>query len=393
MVHRQRLPTLATLAILGASYLAAAHDHEGCNGAGMETGQHVAHITVATNATSSATITAAPSAHTSYFEYSGYSGLIWAHIILMTFAWFFTLPIGKSSALLFGTKSKARLTGIMLSIARSRLALLVDVLFLSIHSIATLIGMVYRHSTPQLYEYNSHRPISWLVTLVVVAHCVMEAMKLATRATSSGAENTKERIPVVPITTHALERHHQAQQSNCPNEYRYSNDIGHFTASEPSRSQSVSSTNTYAQEEQQKLHGFDTDYGHESLQENQEKQGLLQVGKIERAATGLVSRLSDRTLSVIYFVLNFINRTILVLGFAAFVSGVAVFGGVFVSLRRSLARSKTDSRSSAETISSMVWHIPSKEESSSGMVFSPSDAGRGALLSTAGRGTSGPQPV
>ena len=228
----------------------------------------------------------------------------------------------------------------MLSIARSRLALVVQLSFLGIHSIALLLGTIYTYNTPQLYENNCHSKVGWIVTWVVVVQCITGVVKLAA-VLGKERKAPEEQESLLQMTTEALEQHQQHQQHQhqqhqsrlAPDPNRYSRDSGHFTASEQSRSHSVSSTATYTQEEQQKLHEFEVDHDDDHLEHPQlEKRGLLGNRRVERAATKLSASLSQRTMRVIDMLHNLIDRTIFLMGFVVFVTGAAVYGGAFVSL-------------------------------------------------------------
>ena len=222
--------------------------------------------------------------------------------------------------------------GVILSIARSRLALMVKCSFLGIHSIANLLGLVYRRNTPQLYERNSHAAIGWVITLIVVAQCIMEMIIRARKGRNEVTDSFDESGTFLPVTAQTLEQYQrQTPRTTSTDKSRFSEDSGHHPASEPSRSQSISSTDTYIQEEEQRLHEYRVDGGDEWTQDHQEKAGLLANRNNDRADTGNTSILSGKTLHIVTHLHNFINRSILVLGFAAFATGAVVYGGVFVS--------------------------------------------------------------
>lgn len=219
----------------------------------------------------------------------------------------------------------------MLSVARSRLALIVQLSFLALHGIALSLGTTYAYNTPQLYENNSHKKVGWIVTWIVATQCVLEIVKLVARVGKTDDGNQEEQMSFLPETTNALERHEQDHGKQSGESYRYSDDSGHFTASQPSRPDSVSSSGTYTQEEEQKLHQynvrkFDSDDRHP------EKHGLWSSPKIHRITSSFAAALSSKALRVIDTISNAIDRAILPIGFVAFVTGAAVYGGVFVGL-------------------------------------------------------------
>lgn len=216
----------------------------------------------------------------------------------------------------------------MLSIARSRLALPAQLSFLGLHSVGLLLGTVYRSKTPDLYENNVHNKIGWIVTWIVVAQCIIGLVKLAVRVKNPQDVNVEEQTAFLPISAEALAQHHQATYS--PDQYRYSRDSGHYTASETSRSQSTSSMRDHEHEEHQKfleyqnLHA-DSDAGYT------ENQGFFGNTRTQRVASRIAAMMSQRTMRALDVVYNAIDCVSLLLGFAAILSGAVVYGGVFVS--------------------------------------------------------------
>ena len=220
----------------------------------------------------------------------------------------------------------------MLSVARSRLALSAQLSFLGVHSIGLLLGTVYRSKTPDLYENNVHNKIGWIVTWIVVAQCIIGLVKLVVSFKKPQDVDAEEQTAFLPISTEALAQHHQATHS--PDEYRYSRDSGHYTASEASRSQSISSLQDHETEEHQKFFEYrnlhaDTDA------EYMEKHGSLGNNKVQRVASRIAAMMSQRTTRAMNVAYNAIDCVSLLLGFAAMVSGAVVYGGVFVSIGQS----------------------------------------------------------
>ena len=219
----------------------------------------------------------------------------------------------------------------MLSVARSRLALPVQLCFLCVHSIGLLLGSIYTHNTPNLYENNSHNRIGWIVTWAVVGQCVIGVIRLAANlGKPRDVHSVEERAAFLPVSTEAMAQHGQTNVMSSPDPYRYSNDSGHFTAS---RSQSISSTQDPLDEEehQQKLRDYEAAHnGGDAL--FTEKRGLLTNPKVERFAQKISALISERTMKFLKFVHNAVDRLILLPGFITFISGAAVYGGAFVSL-------------------------------------------------------------
>lgn len=254
----------------------------------------------------------------------------------------------------------------MLSIARSRLAVLVQLAFLGTHSAGLLLSAIYNGRVPDLYPNNAHHRLGWIVTWVMVVHFAIGVIKLAVDIGKPGdAGSSQERTSLFPSSLNDAESEHLYQRVQSPDPYRYSGDSGHYTASEGSQSHSVSSSGEQAHEEKQKLREHEA--AHTCMGSAfAEKSGLLNSPKLERVATRLTEVISTKTLRILDHVLNLINRTILLLGFISIVSGMAVYGGVFVSIRNLVRELCADLLSSVAWGSSAVWLIQSKEASSFG---------------------------
>lgn len=256
----------------------------------------------------------------------------------------------------------------MLSVARSRLALIVQLGFLGVHSLGVLLSVIYTGHTPDLYPNNAHHKLGWIVTWVVVAQCTVGLLRLAVNiATPRDSGTLEEQATFLPVSTERMAQTHQYQRVQSPDPYRYSQDSGHFTASESSRSHSISSSTDRAEEEERKLREYQAAQDATDMALF-EKRGLLASPKVERLATRVAAVISSRTLRVLDLVHNLIDRTILLLGFVTLVSGMAVYGGVFVSCFTSMSpHESADGRHSAALASTAVSPTPSKVAYSSGM--------------------------
>ena len=267
----------------------------------------------------------------------------------------------------------------MLSLAGSRLALAAQLAFLGVHSIAALLGTIYKYNTPQLYEKNSHGPTGWVITLIVAVQCAMELVKLAVDTDKATGNWGREDSRIQPITAEALERHHRAQSPEMMHEHdRHFADLG------GSRSQSVSSTSTYTHETPCSRFTYDAEDAAEFGV--REKHSLLGNRTVERAAIGLMTRFSGRAFRIMSHSHNLINRTIFLLGFVAFVTGAAVYGGVFVRLYASFPKPSANAVVSVDMTSLTGLPIPSKAVYSFGTAFSPWEDGWVVSLNTDGHG-------
>src|SRR5271165_1620251 len=96
--------------------------------------------------------------------------------------------------------------GVMFFIARSRLTLLVQFIFLFLNALGLLFGGVYNNSTPDLYPNNAHHRLGWLLICIICAQTCMALLHAYTRR----PEDTRyvdERAAFIPISTRAIEEH------------------------------------------------------------------------------------------------------------------------------------------------------------------------------------------
>ena len=94
MVETRTILLITALSLLEAFPRAFAHGHDDQGGEAMGMGATMA--AAVSHAMPSATVNASVSATPeSYFTYPALGGLMLGHIIIMTVAWFFMLPIGE----------------------------------------------------------------------------------------------------------------------------------------------------------------------------------------------------------------------------------------------------------------------------------------------------------
>lgn len=255
----------------------------------------------------------------------------------------------------------------MLSIARSRSAFLIQLAFLSVHSLGLLLGIIYTGKVPNLYPKNSHHRLGWIITWVVVAQCFLELVKLCISIVERRTNELEERGASLPISFKNLMQHGKRQPVGSPDPYRYSRDSGHFTASPgTTRTHSLSSNPDPTEDESRQIRDYETDS--DANDHLIEKHTSLDSSRIVRYATIVVSPLSKRMVNFLDAVDNIMSRLILLLGFIALVSGLVVYGGVFVSPMLHIAKMSLNVHSVIK-MSSTALLIRSKEVFSFGMVF------------------------
>ncbi|KAK4187834.1 hypothetical protein QBC35DRAFT_218472 [Podospora australis] len=292
------LPAVASLAVLGLlpSVLAHGDEHGDSHGGGMQM----------TEVDKPLPEDQYPP---TYFSYPEYKTAIYGHIALMVLSWVFLLP-----------------AAVMLSIARSRYTLVVQFAFSALNAGGMLLGIIYNASTPDLYPNNSHHKLGWIVTVVVGSQVVVGLLaRVAGMMKREKLGSAEERQGFIPVSTAAMAEH----ESQFPGPYgRLSNDSGQGTEprTESLRSHSLSSgppspTLRDARKE------YQVELDDDDLENNEPL--FNKAGKAHSAVARVAEKISDRFWKVLMFGYNFVDRTILILGFITLCTGVIAYGRFF----------------------------------------------------------------
>lgn len=219
--------------------------------------------------------------------------------------------------------------GVILNIARSRLAVPSQLAFLALNATATLLGTIYHGKTPDLYEHNMHNTFGWLLMWIVVSQTLMIVLRRHGLIAAHEDHRGSERGHYQAVTLEAMQQH-QANHPRQPGDYRYSHDSGHGTEPESSNSQSSSPMRN---SDEDPFHKCESPQDDDLDVEGAENRTLLRVGGSAPGGflTRVRSRLSRRTIRAIDIIINVIDRVIVVLGFIGIITGVVVYGGIFVS--------------------------------------------------------------
>ncbi|KAL4920279.1 hypothetical protein BDW62DRAFT_14691 [Aspergillus aurantiobrunneus] len=245
----------------------------------------------------------------SYFAYGKHKGWIVAHIALMVVAWCFVLP-----------------TAVMLSVARSRLALLSQFFFLVLNAVGLFVGIVYNSQTPDLYVNNAHHKIGWIATLVVAVQVVMALIFTYAGRGEKEAENAYERVQFLPVATEDVAESPTPFSAGIRHEYRWSRDSGQGTERNTASLHSRASSSCPSPSDD--YEGFEKP--EEELPEQlPESRRFMPSRILDRFLANRVPRIvSGRGLRVLSFLYNVIDRLILQFGFVAIASGAVTYGGI-----------------------------------------------------------------
>lgn len=247
----------------------------------------------------------------SYWSLSEHASLMYWHIALEVLAWVVVLPVG-----------------VMLSIARSRLALPSQFVFLIVNAFALLLGLVYNHKTPELYENNAHSKIGWIITWIASAWALMALIQVYTARTKpySLEDHAGE-----PLNVANMARYQRVQDAHSPSPSRWSNDSGQGTERN-SASLYDNSASPSVESEDRRFNMPPRRHTHDELDDvdlDAEKRGFLRDSVVDRFFSRNVARFAvGRPLKYLRFLYVVVDRTILIQGFVAIMSGTVVYGGI-----------------------------------------------------------------
>ena len=280
--------------------------------------------------------------------------------------------------------------GVMFSIARSRLAIPSQFLFLALNGCGLFFGVFYNIKTPDLYANNAHHKIGWVVTWVMTAQLAMSLLFVFRgRSKNNVTTITAERAAFLPMSIEAMAQHQSLHSPGGYKDIRWSEDSGQGTerASSSLHSRDLSPSDAVWRQEEHAEPEADND-DQEKYQEIPQRKGLRWTSVVYKSLRQTSGMFSQRWLKVLEAVYDGVDRTILVLAFIALVTGGVTYAGIFVSHNLFHAISQQLTICSAEITFSTALHILSKVAYSSGMVCSHSDAGWDVLPILAGHGTS-----
>ena len=220
----------------------------------------------------------------------------------------------------------------MFSVAKSRLALPTQFLFLILNALGVLVGIVYNSETPDLYENNVHHKIGWIATWTMIAQTAMGMILAYSGRGKSNQGSAHERASFLPS---AMEEHERSYHRAPMHEYRWSGDSGQGTERGSSSIHSpmspISGERIRDSDEFERYGKPEGDFADDEVAGNSRCCGSVVDRFFSRRLSGLIS---GRGLNIISAVYGTIDRLILFLGFIALVTGAVVYGGIFVSIWR-----------------------------------------------------------
>jgi hypothetical protein len=326
---RQRISHLSqTALLLGLLPIALASAHGDDHGASMNMGGMGEMSSHSAPAASQSAEPIPPS----YFRHAEHSGWIYGHIIVMTLTWTVILPLGKYFLEMFAELFRllTRLAATVFSVANSRFALVSQVVFFLSNTVGLILGTVYNANTPDLYENNAHHKMGWVFTWFAGAWIVLGVLNLYAGRYVKSQRSSGQQMSIANLTRYS--RLQRVEQASASPDRRWSGDSGQGTERNSDSLFGTGSPGTEPEhgafEDQIPLYNtndFDDDQG------ESEKRGFLQNTKLDRFLSKNIHHLSSSVLITSEVIYILFERLLVVLGFAALLTGIVTFGGLFVS--------------------------------------------------------------
>jgi hypothetical protein len=233
----------------------------------------------------------------------------------------------------------------MLSLAKSRYTDLVRLACIATNVIGVILGIIYKHQTPDLYPGNSHSAIGWIATSIAtsqISHLLANPIiRLINLVTGSGERKFGEyTLPPMQERSNRL----QSRQGSFDVEATH---FGRENRDAPPNS------SLYHEDESGFASGDETCY---------EESDFIQDHDPSSTSNTLFSRpLSTRTQKSMSFLYNVMDIKILIVAFVAFCTGIVTFWGLFVSpddYMLILAQTTKFNRNSTERKGGFQWSCP-----------------------------------
>jgi hypothetical protein len=204
--------------------------------------------------------------------------------------------------------------------------------FIATNTIGVLCGVVYKNNTPDLYPGSSHSAVGWVATGIAaaqVSHLLVGSMtKLFNRlARQDEAQPGRYTLSTMREGFHSLQGHDD-NPSGLSRQASIDVEATHALVEERDRDRNTSPSSRLYQGDP---HGSGFTSGDDTCFEESDSTRALHhhpsAAFPKMLSTPLLSRMW-RTMLLTY---DLMDRTILIVGFVAFCTGLVTFWGIFVS--------------------------------------------------------------
>lgn len=214
----------------------------------------------------------------------------------------------------------------MLSIARSRYVLPLQFTFLIVNALALLIGVIYNHKTPELYENDSHSKTGWIVTWIASAWVFMALIQTYM---NRNEENSFDDETTQPLNAANVAEYERVKEEDLESPYRYSNDSGQGT--ERNSASLYGSRSPSVESENQQFAGPTRRNTHDELDDLEDVnfERPKPKSRFDTFFSRNVARfVVGRTAKAFHMLYVIFERTVIVQGLVAILTGTVVYGGI-----------------------------------------------------------------
>lgn len=220
----------------------------------------------------------------------------------------------------------------MLTIARSKLSLPIQVTFFIVNSVGVIPAIIYNSKTPDLYPHNAHHSVGWLLTWITVTQICL-ALLTASVKQGEGRSKIEEHLPFIQSSPHPIEELRWAPDPENGPGYRFSGDSGHGTEQNTESLRSHSSSSL--EDEREAMSGLNQKYDQDDPDEalNSKVNRQLPMKRLYTALSRKVPLfISSRIAGLLGMLEAIITRTILIQGFVGLTTGAVTYAGIFVCI-------------------------------------------------------------
>ncbi|KAH8195763.1 hypothetical protein TruAng_010065 [Truncatella angustata] len=226
-----------------------------------------------------------------YFTHPEHRGLIYTHIALMTLGWLVVLPI------------------------------------------ALLLGISYDAQTPDLYPNNAHHKIGWIATWIVSAQVLVSLVGRVAGVVKGGdgsrKHGTEEQQAFIPVSTENMAEHQRINEAINLHKFRHSYDSGQGTEPNTESLRTSSASNSSGHQSPTSMEERHIDYDEDDELELKPVELNPVRSQSKPLIAKIVGKISNRTWKFLLFGYNAVDRTILILGYIAFATGIVTWARFF----------------------------------------------------------------
>ena len=213
------------------------------------------------------------------------------------------------------------------SIARSRFALPTSSTFLTLNGLGVVLGIIYNMQTPDLYKHNAHHSLGWIATWIMAGRVATGVLLTYSERQKDRGSTAAESMAFLPLSRANLA---QQDMTGCENEASTGGRDPTSRLLSSFGSSSRSSVDSLRPGGRSVVEPKNEDEGSEEQHSN--RSSSWYAGFFNKYLSVHVASVSKcRLLRASNILVEVVDRTILILGFIALLTGGVTYAGIFVS--------------------------------------------------------------